>query len=192
MARQALGIPLEAKTILFAAQSVAHKRKGFQYLLDALDRVRDAESVVLLTMGAKSAASSKLDRFKQRHLGRLSDERLMSLVYSAADLFVLPSLADNQPLVLIEAMACGTPMVCFQVGGLPEMVRHMETGYLAHYKDVQDLTRGIRTLLDDDDLRTRMGRRCRQIAKAEYSLQLQAKRYAELYAHAIASRESDS
>jgi len=188
MSRRALDIPLGASTILFVAHTVSHGRKGFGYLLAALERIPDAESIILLTVGAKGAASRQLDRFKRRDLGTLSDERLMSLAYNAADVFVLPTLADNQPLVLIESMACGTPMVCFDVGGVPEMVRHMETGYLARYKDAEDLARGIQTLLGDDDLREQMSRRCRGIAETEYALGVQARRYVELYEHAIESR----
>lgn len=185
MARQALDVPLEARVLLFVSQSVTLGRKGFRYVLDALERLEDTESLFLLTVGTQGAVGSRLDRFRCRDLGALSDERLMSLVYSAADVFVFPTLADNQPLVLIEAMACGTPLVSFDVGGVPEMVRHMETGYLARYQDVEDLARGIQRLLDDQALATNMGRRCREIAVREYSLDLQVQRYADLYRHAL-------
>jgi len=120
-----------------------------------------------------------------RQLGRLSDEHLQRLAFTAADVFVFPTLADNQPLVLIEALACGTPVVSFDVGGVPEMVRHLETGYLARYKDVDDLARGIQMLLKDEDARHRMRLRCRQVAEEEYSLELQARRYMALYKEAI-------
>lgn len=73
------------------------------------------------------------------------------------------------------------------MGGVPELVRHMETGYLARYKDAGDLARGIETLLQDHDLRNRMGQRCREVAEEEYSLDLQVRRYVEVYEHAIAS-----
>jgi len=186
-ARWALEVPRDAKVVLFVAEKVGRGRKGFRYLLDALESIPDAESVRLLTVGAGGVPEDRLRRYRVRNLGALSDERLMCLAYNAADLFVFPTLADNQPLVLIEAMACGTPMVAFDVGGVPELVRHMETGYLAQYRSVEDLLEGIRFLLADDDRRQRMRRRCRQIAEAEYSLALQARRYLELYERAVAS-----
>jgi glycosyltransferase involved in cell wall biosynthesis len=125
------------------------------------------------------------EHFNVRQLGYLSDERLQRLAFAAADLFVFPSLADNLPLVLIEALACGTPIVAFDTGGIPELVRPMETGYLARYKDADDLSHGIQMLLEDEDLRIRMGISCRQVAEAEYSLELQVQRYLAVYQGAI-------
>jgi glycosyltransferase involved in cell wall biosynthesis len=94
---------------------------------------------------------------------------------------VVPSLADNLPLVLIEALACGTPIVAFEAGGVPDVVRHMETGYLARPKDAVDLAHGIQVLLQDESLRRRMGQRGRAIAEAEYSLEVQGRRYVNIY-----------
>jgi len=185
LARQALGLPADARVVLFVAEKVAAKRKGVAYLLDALDRLPDTTSIVLLTIGGGDVRTGPLRRFQIRRVGRLYDERLQSLIYSAADLFVFPSLADNQPLVLIEALACGTPIVAFDIGGVPEMVRHMGTGYLARYQDVDDLARGIHTVLTDDSLRAQLQRKCRALAEQEYSLDLQVERYVTLYEQAI-------
>jgi glycosyltransferase involved in cell wall biosynthesis len=107
------------------------------------------------------------------------------MAYSAADLYVLPTLADNQPLTVLESLASGTPVVSFDIGGLPEMVRHMETGYLARHKDSSDLAAGMLTILEDDTLRAKMSENCRAAAVACYSLTDQACRYIELYGHAI-------
>lgn len=185
MARDVLGIPLDSKVLLFVAARVTTKRKGLSYLLDALEGIEDTESIVLLSIGAGDVSMGPLARFCCRNLGPLFDERLLSLVYSAADLFVFPTLADNQPLVLLEAMACGTPIVSFDVGGVPEMVRHMDTGYLARYEDIGDLRRGICTLLEDGELGVRLRSRCRETAEAEYDLNLQVQRYLTLYEQAV-------
>lgn len=186
LARQVLGIEAEARVILFVSSYVAQKRKGFFYLLEVFERLERTENVVLLTVGEQSRPSRQLDHFRRRHLGALYDEHLMCLAYNAADAFVFPSLADNQALTLIEALACGTPIVAFDVGGTPEMVRHMETGYLARYKDAQDMAHGLDFILGNGDARERMRQRCREIALAEYSLDLQARRYLDLYEQAIA------
>ncbi|HGX93913.1 MAG TPA: glycosyltransferase [Candidatus Tenderia sp.] len=186
LARYTLGLPTNGRVVLFVAEKVAAKRKGATYLLEALSRLPDAASIILLTMGAGDVLSQKpLHRFRLRNVGRLYDERLQSVLYSAADLFVFPSLADNQPLVLIESLACGTPIVAFDTGGVSEMVRPGETGYLARSRDVDDLAHGIHTLLTHDDLRAKMRRRCREIAEKEYSLSLQADRYLALYEQVI-------
>jgi glycosyltransferase involved in cell wall biosynthesis len=78
-------------------------------------------------------------------------------------------------------MACGTPMVSFKIGGIPDLVRPGVTGYLAQPGDTQDFAQGIIQLLEDENLRNCMREHCRSIALEEYSLELQAKRYIELY-----------
>lgn len=190
MAREALEIPLDAKTILCVTQRNPDGRKGFRYLADALMSIADREPVVLVTVGSQKTIDVNLDGLRRRDLGLLSDERLMCQAYNAADVFVFPTLADNQPLMLLEAMACGTPSVSFDVGGVSEAVRHNDSGYLARSADAADLARGITTLLADEHLRDRMGRRGREIAEAEYSLQVQARRYAALYQQALQSRST--
>ena len=82
-------------------------------------------------------------------------------------------------------MACGTPAVAFNIGGVPDIVRHMETGYLAAYKDAEDLARGIDLLLTDGGLRERLGRRCREVVESEYSMELQARRFEKLYQEVV-------
>jgi glycosyltransferase involved in cell wall biosynthesis len=111
----------------------------------------------------------------------------MSIAMSAADVFVCPTRADNLPNVVLESMACGTPVVGFNVGGVPDMVRPGLTGLLAPPEDVQALRAAIKALLDDENLLGGMSAVCRQIAVNEYSLAVQARRYAELYESLIAT-----
>jgi glycosyltransferase involved in cell wall biosynthesis len=111
----------------------------------------------------------------------LDNERLQRLAFTAADLFVQPTLADNQPLVVIEALACGTPVVGFDVGGVPEMVRPGETGLLAQIKDIEALREAIVEILENPAMREEVSENCRRIAVEEYALDVQARRYAELY-----------
>jgi glycosyltransferase involved in cell wall biosynthesis len=113
--------------------------------------------------------------------GYLNSDRLKSIAYSAADLFIFPTRADNLPLVLQESMACGTPMVSFKIGGVPDLVRPGITGYLALPEDTQDFCDGIVKLLEDEPLRKKMSENCRDIALKEYSLDLQAQQYMQLY-----------
>ena len=184
-ARQALGIRKDAKVILFVAAKVSQRRKGLAYLYEALHTLRDTGDVILVTVGSAGANQPQIEGFAQVHLGQVVEESRLSLAYSAADLYVLPTMADNQPLTVLESLASGTPVVAFDVGGIPEMIAHLDTGYLARYKDASDLAAGMRTILDDDDLRARMRNRCRETAVKRYDLQEQARRYVELYGRAI-------
>ena len=182
-ARDALNIGMEDKVILLSAHSLADPRKGGQLLKSALNHLAQTElrDATLLVVGESAEEWKAMGRFHVLPLGVVSDDRLLAACYSAADLFVLPTLADNLPNGVIEAMACGTPPVSFDVGGVSDAVRHLETGYLAHARDVEDLANGIRLLLTDDGLRQRLADRGRTLVESEYGMELQAKRYLALY-----------
>jgi glycosyltransferase involved in cell wall biosynthesis len=150
--------------------------KALQSLPDTLK-----QDCFLLTFGKSTTRLEQAVDIPALHLGYMSSDRLKAIAYSAADLFVFPTRADNLPLVLQESMACGTPMVSFKVGGVPDLVRPGITGYLAEAENPQDLCRGIVELLEDEALRVSMGKNCREIAVQEYPLELQARRYVDLY-----------
>jgi glycosyltransferase involved in cell wall biosynthesis len=183
VARTALGVPAEANVLLFSAADPGQPRKGGPHLREALERLkaRGCRGLTLLTAGAPSDADDARWPVPHRSLGRITDDHLMALCYSAADILVGPSLAETFGLVFSEAMACATPAVAFDVAAVPEVVRHMETGYLARPGDVEDLANGLRTLLEDDGLREGLGRRAREVAEREYTLGLCVQRYVQLY-----------
>ncbi len=114
-------------------------------------------------------------------VGYLDDEQDKAVAFSAADLLIFPTRADNMPLVILEAMACGTPAVSFDVGGVREMVRKGETGLLARAEDAGDLGARIQEAVELPELTGEMRRRCRVIAEIEYSDRLQVSRYVELF-----------
>jgi glycosyltransferase involved in cell wall biosynthesis len=120
-------------------------------------------------------------------LGFVSSDRLKAIAYSAADLFVFPTRADNLPLVLIESIACGTPVVSFRVGGVPDIVRPGLSGFLADPEDSKQLSTGIVQLLEDGPLRTRLSGHCREIAVKEYNLDLYVNRHITLYRQVLDS-----
>jgi glycosyltransferase involved in cell wall biosynthesis len=181
--RSLLGIPTNKKVLMFGAESLKNSRKGGDLLLKALSSLPTSikAETLLLTIGDGSEAIADAAGMVTLNLGYLNSDRLKSIAYSAADLFVFPTRADNLPLVLQESMACGTPIVSFKVGGVPDLVRPDVTGYLATPEDAKDLCSGIVQLLEDQNLRDRMSQQCRAIALEEYSLELQAQRYIELY-----------
>jgi glycosyltransferase involved in cell wall biosynthesis len=186
MARSMLDIPLDAFVVLAAAASLANERKGMRYLHESLVRHRQPENLCLVTFGG--GPSPSVDG-SGRALGECSSEHLQAVIYSAADVFVAPSLADNQPLTILESLSCGVPVVAFAVGGIPEIVRHLETGYLAASRDVDDLAEGIALLSRDGELRARLGECGRSLAVERHGLALQAKRYATLYERALATSD---
>ena len=177
--RAVLGIAVNKKVLMFGAQSLTDPRKGTDLLLKALQSLPESlkAEIVLLTIGGGEEAMSELMGIATINLGYVTSDRLKSIAYSAADLFIFPTRDDNLPLVLQESMACATPMISFKVGGVPDLVRPGTTGYLAVPEDTHDFCDGIVELLEDESLRHRMGRNCREIALAEYPLELQIKRY---------------
>jgi glycosyltransferase involved in cell wall biosynthesis len=183
LCKAVLAIPRNKRVLLFGADSLKDQRKGGDLLLKTLQQLpRFLKSeTVLLTFGNGGETIASELGMQTINLGYINSDRLKSIAYSAADLFIFPTRADNLPLVLQESMACGTPMVSFDIGGVPDLVRHMVTGYLAKSEDAKDFCKGIVMLLEDDQLRQTMSVNCRAIALAEYSLKLQAKRYIELY-----------
>ena len=118
---------------------------------------------------------------KANYLGWLNDDISLRLVYCAADVFVLPSIQENLPNTIMEAMACGTPCVAFRQGGLPDLVEHERNGYLAQPFDPMDLARGIAWVLEDGERRRALSLEARQKIEGEFSLDEVARRYVRLY-----------
>lgn len=180
IAREAFGIPQNLNIVMFAAQTLRNHRKGMDLLVEALSEQKISREIGLISVG-RSDASAAVTGGYYCALGELKSERLMSLAYSAADLFVLPTREDNLPNVVLEAMACGTPVVAFDVGGLPDMIRPDMTGLLVPLEDVGGLRSAIATILEDDERRARISGECRRVAVERYRLEIQAERYVRLY-----------
>jgi glycosyltransferase involved in cell wall biosynthesis len=181
--RSLLGIPLEKKVLMFGAQKLTDARKGGSLLLETLQNLPPSlkAETILLILGDGGETMSEKVEMQTLNLGYVSGDRLKAVAYSAADLFIFPTRADNLPLVLQESLACGTPIVSVKVGGVLDLVRPNITGYLATPADAKDFCDGIVKLLQDHDLRNKMGEQCRAIALEEYSLEIQAQRYIQLY-----------
>jgi len=177
--REVLGIPQEAKVILFVSNGLHTHLKGFRHLIGSLEGMDPRSGIFLLCLGFGS--SPTMERFPHAHIPSMTDDRSLSMLYSAADVFVLPSLADNLPNTMLEALACGTPIVAFATGGIPDSVRPGVTGLLAKTGDSDELRSAILEILSNDAKRAEMSANCRRIALAEYDLSLQASRYVKLY-----------
>lgn len=182
LCREVLGIPRSPLVLCFAAEHLDAARKGGALVIAALKSLSPAlkASLCLLTFGHRMQGLNEIG-CTTIELGYLDSDRLKAMVYSAADAVVLPSLADNLPLVLQEAMACGTPLIGFDTGGVPDLVRHDETGLLVETGNVDGLASAIFAMMDDDARRVEMSRRCADIARTEFDILKQAERYAALY-----------
>jgi glycosyltransferase involved in cell wall biosynthesis len=181
-ARRRLDVPVDGPVVLFSAPDVSDRRKGGAVLNQALEYLHDEDFHLMLAGANETPAFPR----SFRTLAHLVEDEEIALSYAAADLFVLPTLAENLPNAALESVACGTPCVSFDVGGVPDVVRHLETGYLAPLGDAEGLAEGVRRLLHDVELRDRLSRRCRELAEEEFGAELEASRFAELYSELAA------
>lgn len=186
ISRNLFDIPQEANVVLFAATSLDNRRKGFELLVQALTRIRDVPKLLLVSFGKGQPVVN--GQVPHLHLGHLDNDRSLSLIYSAADVFVIPSLQEAFGLTALESLACGTPVVGFAAGGIPDMVRPGITGLLTPVRDVEALGRAISYLSQAPEARAKMAANCRRIAVDEYALETQAQRYIKLYQMILSDR----
>ncbi len=189
-ARSSVGLPPDKRVILFVSQRVTDGRKGMDYFLEAVNMLAASspevsrDTVVAILGGHAEEVADKL-ALKAYPLGYVSDEKRIVNVYNSADVFVLPSLEDNLPNTIMEAMACGVPCVGFKVGGIPEMIDHRKNGYVAALRSASDLCDGLRWVLCEADRDALRRDALRKVATC-YSQNRVAMRYIEVYNRAIA------
>jgi glycosyltransferase involved in cell wall biosynthesis len=189
ISRKLLNLPFEKKLILFGAVSAtSDKRKGFLYLLDALNHLNDTgnlQNTEAVVFGSEKPLHEIKTAFRINYVGNLPGDIALSLLYSAADVFIAPSLQDNLPLTVQESIACGTPVVAFDIGGIPDMIDHKINGYLAKPGDSNDLAEGISWVLSDEERWKSLSGNCRSKAIANFEISAIARRYARLYQEII-------
>jgi glycosyltransferase involved in cell wall biosynthesis len=179
IAREFLEINQEAKVVLFVAHSTYIKRKGLDMLMQALWGLRNLPSLTLISVGRnKPHVDFGMEHL---HLGHIDNDLVLSQIYHAADVFVIPSLQDNLPNTLMEAMACGTPSVGFDASGIPDLIRPEKTGFLVKNFDIEAMRNAIRELLTNTELRSSMSRQCRNCVLDEFTQEHQADNYSKFY-----------
>ncbi|MCF8177626.1 MAG: glycosyltransferase [Sulfuritalea sp.] len=146
-ARGDLGLPADRTIVLLSAGSLLDERKGIHFAIDALREVRDLQPFILLVGYSSPQLRELLTDFDTHETGYLEDPSELARYYAAADLFLFTSLADNQPLSVLETMATGTPIIGFETGGIPDMVVQGETGFLVPQKDTRALAASLRQVL---------------------------------------------
>ena len=143
------------KIILFGAANIMDRRKGIVYLVEALDHLKNnypgTEDMEIIIFGKNKTFDVGLLPFKVYELGIINNQQDMAELYSLADVFVTPAIEDNLPNTVMEALASGTPVVAFNTGGIPDMVDHLQNGYLAEYKSPSDFAAGINFVLNNNE-----------------------------------------
>ncbi|MDR0724591.1 MAG: glycosyltransferase, partial [Prevotellaceae bacterium] len=179
-ARQKLNLPAGKKLILFGALITTDKRKGIDYLFQALNALH-SENIELVVFGQVKDNIGERLYFKINSMGYLTNNEQIVALYNAADIFVTASLEENLPNTIMEAMACGTPCAGFNVGGIPEMIDHKQNGYVAEYKNSEDLAAGIEWVLENTE-KLGLSKACVKKVKENYSESVVAEKYISLYA----------
>jgi glycosyltransferase involved in cell wall biosynthesis len=191
-ARKCLQLPVDKNVILFVSQRATNRNKGMNYLVEACNLMASqhpemTEKTCVAILGGQAEEVARLLPFECCPLGYVSDEHCIVDIYNAADVFVLPSLSENLPNSIMEALACGVPCVGFKVGGIPEEIDHQKNGYVAAYRDAQDLARGIQWVLQEADYEALSKAAVAKVNRC-YSQQSVALKYTEVYNEAIAQK----
>ncbi|WP_346291210.1 glycosyltransferase family 4 protein [Sphaerothrix gracilis] len=184
-ARNALGLPQDKQIILFGALAATiDQRKGFHLLVPALQALgqKGWQDRVELAVFGSSEPEKPIDLgFKANYLGSFQDDLSLAMVYSAADVMIVPSLQESFGQTTSEALACGTPVVAFDATGPKDIVDHQLNGYLVKPYEVEDLTQGIAWILADPGRLTQLKIRAREKAEQAFALDIQAKQYLQLF-----------
>ena len=184
-ARAKHNLPLDKRLLLFGAQRITDPRKGFDFLVEACEHISMHHPTLpsqleVVVLGGDAQSVKEAFPLPVHTVNYLSDETEIAQLYSAVDLFVTPSLQDNLPNTIVEAMACGTPCVGFNVGGIPEMIIHKQDGYVADYCDSIDFAQGIAWCLNKDRQKA-LCEAARTKALATYSESSVAQQYLDIY-----------
>lgn len=189
-AREAWGLPQDRRIVVYGAiNAMKDRRKGFPELLDALrqlHRFTDTGKVMLVLFGDLQPGDIPDTGIEIRHVGFLNDNRRLSELYSSADVAVMPSIQEAFGKTLMEAMACGTPVVAFEGGGPDDIVDHRVDGYLARPYEAEDLARGIAWSLDEISGGRDLGAAARCKVETRFDIDVVAAQYHDLYTRVLA------
>jgi glycosyltransferase involved in cell wall biosynthesis len=185
-ARRALRLPKDGRIVLAYVPPIDHPYKGYRLLLSAIAECRDRPDIVFALVGRQDhVAPLAAANPNVVQLGQASAQKLMSLYLDAADIYLTAAPDENHPLAVLEALACGTPVVCFDVGGQAEIVEDGVTGWLVGEVSGHALARGLIGAADVLRHRTDMSSAARCAAESRFSSVLQARRYLSIYAEEV-------
>ena len=184
-AREKLNLPLDKKLLLFGSVKISDKRKGIDYLMKACKILSThhpdfCKDLGIVVFGKEAELYASLFPFPIYSMNYVSNDKELVNIYNAVDLYVTPSLQDNLPNTIMEAMACGVPCVGFNIGGIPEMIDHLHNGYVAEYKSAEDFANGIHWTLTEGEYEL-LSEAAYRKAVANYSEGTISKKYIEVY-----------
>ncbi len=183
-ARKRLGLPTNKTLVLFGAVNAADKRKGIDYMVEAMDLLTQnypqwKDQLEVVIAGNSKSDLKSLFTLPIHSISYITNDEEMIDLYNAVDLYVTSSLEENLPNMIMEAMACGTPCVGFKIGGIPEMI-DSTNGYIAEYKSSEDLCKGINTILSSPHYEN-YAQSARSKVVNTYAYETIASQYIELY-----------
>ena len=175
--RKELKLPENKKIVLFSANGgVKNPFKGGDFVFQAFEKLKNRNDILFLNIGGDSGQKSE----NWQDYGYVSNPEIMAKLYSAADIYLFPTLAETFGMTVVEAMSCGLPIVTFKTGGVPEIVENEKSGFVVEYKNGEMLTNALSKLLDDDDLRRKMAGNA-VLASKKFSSEQMAIDYMKLY-----------
>jgi len=184
-AREMLNLPTKGTLLLLGSKGITKdRRKGFQFATQALQDLSSKgiyKKMEIAIFGASMPQPPPDFGFKVHYLGYFYDQLSMAVAYNAADLFIAPSIQDNFPNTILEALACGTPCLAFKVGGMPDMIMHKKNGYIAHPLGPNSLEKGITWFLNSSGHHRSMSIEARKGVERYYRPSVIADQYFRLY-----------
>jgi len=186
-ARNILNLAEDKILILFGGLgATSDKRKGLQFLIPAIEKITaNNKGIEICVFGASKPKNPVELNCNINYLGLINDYITLAIIYSAVDVFVAPSIQDNLPNTVIESLACGTPVVSFNIGGNPDMIDHKLNGYLSSPFDVHDLELGIRWVIEDRTRLRELSRNARKKAEKIFNKDIVASKYIKLFKELI-------
>jgi glycosyltransferase involved in cell wall biosynthesis len=189
VAKEILNLQANKKLILFGAMgATSDPNKGFKELTEALKKVFPKTLFELIVFGASKPLSIQNFDFPAHYKGRLNDQLSLQILYSAADVVLVPSLQENLSNIIMESLACGTPVVGFNIGGNSDMIDHRVNGYLAEPYDAKDLAKGIDWVVNHKN-HQKLCQKAREKVLQKFDSKVVAKQYIALY-NEILSKQS--
>lgn len=188
IARKIMNLPQSKSILLFGATNgLGDKRKGISYLLDALHKISSDKRMELsvVVFGSLQPEIPLTTEFEIIYMGEFKDDQSLAIIYSCADVFIAPSIEDNLPLTVMESLACGTPVVAFNIGGMPDMIEHKINGYLATPLNTDDLANGIQWILEDPVRKRSLEKAARIKVMENYTTDLVVEKHMEIYSRLL-------
>ncbi len=185
--RDIVNLPHDKKIVLFLSEGGKNNTfKGWGFVENIIQKYKEDGEVIFVCVGGDESGYDATHK-NLLYVSKIEDKKTLARYFSAANIFLFPSLADNCPLVVLEAMACEVPIVTFQTGCIPELVTHLENGYIAHYKDADDLLAGVQYILKLDQREIdSISTRSRQKIVSEFTSDNMVAQYDKLYKKIIA------